>query len=83
MKWREKRSYALKNLGSKKANGPDNIPARIIKEVASDIAEVICFLFNQSYSSSELPSDRCKANIAPIFKKGSKQDPNNYRPLYL
>lgn len=48
--------FRLPNLGSKKTNGPDNIPARIIKEVVSDIAEVVCFLFNQSYSSSELPS---------------------------
>ena len=40
----------LQNLDNKKANGPDSIPTRIIKEIASEIAEVICFLFNQSHS---------------------------------
>ena len=42
----------LQNLDCKKANGPDNIPTRLIKDTASEIAEVVCFLFNQSYSSS-------------------------------
>ena len=54
------KKFRLPNLGSKKADGPDNIPERIIKEVVSDIAEVICFLVYQSYISSELPSDWCK-----------------------
>ena len=73
----------LQNLNSKKANGPDNIPIRLIKENESEISEVVCFLFSQSYSSGQLPSDWCKANIVPIFKKGTKQDPSNYRPVSL
>ena len=54
------KKFHLSNLGGKKADGPDNIPERIIKEVVSDIAEVICFLVYQSYISSELPLDWCK-----------------------
>ncbi|KXJ28647.1 RNA-directed DNA polymerase from mobile element jockey [Exaiptasia diaphana] len=73
----------LQGLNSKKANGPDNIPTRLIKETATEISEVVCFLFNQSYRSGRLPSDWCKANIVPIFKKGKKQDPSNYRPVSL
>lgn len=38
----------LQNLDCKKANGPDNIPTRLIKDTAPEIAEVVCFLFNQS-----------------------------------
>ena len=52
----------LENLGCKKANGPDDIPTRLIKNTASEIAEVVCFVFNQSYSLSQLPTDWCKAN---------------------
>ena len=73
----------LQNLDCKKANGPDNIPTRLIKDTASEIADVVSFLFNQSYSLSQLPADWCKANIVPIFKKGAKQHPNNYRPVSL
>lgn len=73
----------LQNLDCKKANGPDDIPTRLIKDTAPEIAEVVCFLFNQSYSLSQLPTDWCKANVVPIFQKGAKQDPNNYRPVSL
>ena len=73
----------FQNLDCKKANGPDNIPTRLIKDTAPEIAEVVCFLFNQSYTLSKLPADWCKANVVPIFKKGAKQDPNNYRPVSL
>ena len=41
----------------KKANGPDNIPTRVIKETASEIADVESFLYNQAYNSGELPTD--------------------------
>ena len=73
----------LQNVNCKKANGPDNIPTQLIKDTAPEIVEVVCFLFNQSYTLSQLPADWCKANVVPIFKKGAKQDPNNYSPVSL
>lgn len=62
----------LQNLDCKKANGPANIPTRLIKDTASEIADVVCFLFNQSYSLSQLPADWCKANVVPTFKALNK-----------
>ena len=41
------------------------------------------FLFNQSYDSGELPEDWRNARVVPIFKKGAKHDPSNYRPVSL
>ena len=40
----------LQNLDSKNANGLDNIPTQLIKETASEIPEIVCFMFNQSYT---------------------------------
>ncbi len=37
----------------------------------------------QTLSTGELPEDWLKANISPIFKKGNRNLPENYRPVSL
>ena len=66
-----------------KASGPDNIPVRILKEAAHQIAPVLQVIFTQSYQTGELPQDWVSANIVAIFKKGNKSTPANYRPVSL
>ena len=39
--------------------------------------------FDQSLNSGDLPADWTLANVAPIFKKGSKLQAVNYRPVSL
>ncbi|KAK4825157.1 hypothetical protein QYF61_024546 [Mycteria americana] len=43
----------------------------------------IRMIFEKSRQSGEVPGDWKKGNIAPIFKKGRKEDPGNYRPVSL
>ena len=38
----------LKNLNPKKATGPDNIPARILKDFAAPRAQILSIIFNRS-----------------------------------
>ena len=40
-------------------------------------------LFNKSLQEGSVPSDWRSANVVPIFKKGSRSDPSNYRPVSL
>jgi len=40
-------------------------------------------IFEKSWQSGEGPGDGKKGNVAPIFKKGRKEDPGNYRPVSL
>ena len=40
-------------------------------------------IFRESMKTREVPSDWKKANVTPIFKKGAKAEPGNYRPVSL
>ena len=59
----------LKAVDPKKACGPDNIPGRILKEVADVITSSICRIFNLSFSSGVFPDQWKLANVNPVHKK--------------
>ena len=73
----------LQNLDSHKAQGPDGIPARFLKETSNHIAPALTLIFNASIQQGKLPTDWKKAFVVPVFKKGSHTDPSNYRPISL
>ena len=73
----------LKKLNPRKANGPDLIPSRVLKECAPQIAPYLTIIFNQSLSEQQLPKDWLTANICPVFKKGARSTASNYRPISL
>lgn len=58
-------------------------PCRVLKEAAAEIAPFLQFLYTQSVATGQLPADWLKANITPVFKKGDKHQPANYRPISL
>ena len=55
----------------------------ILKELSSELASPIALLFRQSLAEGAVPSDWRFANVTPLFKKGSRQLPENYRPVSL
>ena len=71
------------NINPNKAGGPDAIPARFLKETAKEVAPMFTHLFQQSYNSGFLPAIWKHALVCPIFKKGQKSMPENYRPVSL
>ena len=73
----------LSNLNPTKAAGPDDIPCRLLKELASELAPVLTLLFNKSLASGELPGIWKHARVQPVFKKGDRSLPGNYRPISL
>jgi hypothetical protein len=75
--------HLLNGLKPNKAAGPDTIPPRLLKEVASEIAPALHTIFQQSLYTGCVPHDWRNANVSPLFKKGEKYRPENYRPVSL
>ena len=73
----------LFNLKVHKSPGPDDLSPRVLREAACFISPVLCFIYNQSLSTGTLPDDWRIANIFALHKKGSKDNPENYRPISL
>ena len=73
----------LDALNVYKANGPDGIPARMLKETSNKITDAMTLLFKASLTQSDIPDTWREALISPLFK-GGKMDCNkaeNYRQL--
>ena len=77
------REKLLKNLKVNKACGPDGISPFILNKCADVLCDPILDIFRSSLDGAELSNDWRLQNISAIFKKGSRYDPLNYRPVAL
>ena len=73
----------LQDLDENKAAGLDNLSGKFLKDGATVLAKPISQICNLSIKYSIFPSDCKIAKLKPLFKKGSKTDPKNYRPISL
>ena len=73
----------LGNLAVDKAPGPDNMHPRVLMEVAEQVSEMLTGIFNGSLESGQVPGGQRVANVTPLFKKRSREEFGNYRPVSL
>nr|VZI20893.1 unnamed protein product [Spirometra erinaceieuropaei] len=73
----------LLRLKESKSPGPDEIPAKTLKELAGELAKPLSMLFHTSFETGYLPLDWKSAWITPLYKGGSRVSANNHRPVSL
>jgi hypothetical protein len=73
----------LMKLNINKSAGVDGIKGIVLQKCASVLAYPLCEILNKSLRAGEVPSQWKNANITPLFKKGNKMDPSNYRGISL
>ena len=71
----------LSLLNVNKAFGPDGIGPKILKPLKEVIAPTLLKLFRATMRHKKVPKIWKQANVTPIYKKGDRSDPNNYRPI--
>ena len=73
----------LKGLKNFSAPGPDGLLSNVLKELSYELSFPLSILFNKCLSTGFVPTDWKRANVTPLFKKGSKTEASNYRPVSL
>ena len=73
----------LMHLDINKSPGPDGIHSRVLKETHAEIAKPLQLIFTKLLNEGKNPSSWKEAIVVPIFKKGKRSDPANYRPVSL
>ncbi|KFW97390.1 hypothetical protein N336_03727, partial [Phalacrocorax carbo] len=73
----------LCHLDTHKSMGPDGIHTRVLRELVEELTKPLSIIYQQSWLTGEMPDDWRLTNVTPIYKKGRKEDPGNYRPVGL
>lgn len=74
---------AIKYLNNTNATGYDGICTKVIKANASALKVPLAHILNLSFLQGVFPKRLKNVVVKPLYKKGSKSDPNNYRPIAL
>ena len=71
------------NLKPGSAPGPDGVTTKILQDFGFHLSVPLTMIYNRSMTSGDVPEDWRVANVVPIFKKGAKNLPENYRSVSL
>ena len=75
--------WAIKKLKRGKAPGPDGIPIELYKEMDEDQLRLLLNLLNTWWNGTPTPLELTQSQVILIFKKGDKNNLENYRPISL
>ena len=73
----------MSSIREDSGTGPDNLPAKIIKRCAAQLAYPVAILAMRIILTGIWPEAWREHWVIPLFKKGSTFDANNYRGIHL
>ena len=73
----------IKNLKYDTSMGPDGIHPRLLKHCSGPLSHILCHIFNLSMLTGVVPDLWKISHVTPIFKKGSRSNANDHRPVSL
>lgn len=71
----------IQRMPDNKSPGSDEINMNIIKNNSKTLAPILTEITNNCLSTGIYPDTLKKVIVTPVFKKGEKTDPGNYRPI--
>ena len=73
----------VRKLRKGAAAGPDKIGPQLLQELVKEISSPLATVMRKTLEEGSVPDDWRTANVSPIYKKGPKHSPGNYRPVSL
>ena len=73
----------IKKMKDQTSTGVDGISPKLLKEIVEQISTPIVNVFKFSLEEGIVPEEWKEANFTKLFKKGSRDKPENYRPVSL
>jgi len=73
----------LDQLDERKSTGYDGLHPRVLSKCSATFSKPLSLIYKCSFATGLVPDLWRKSNVTPIFKKGSKLNASNYRPVSL
>ena len=70
-------------LNTKKSIGPYSIPVILLKILSRHIAQPLAKIVNLSFETGIFPDKLKVGKVNPLYKKGTCDNPSNYRPISI
>ena len=70
-------------LNQYSAPGPDSIHPQVLREARHVLSTPLSILYRRSLDTGSVPHAWKLGRVVPIFKKGDRKEPSNYRPVSL
>ena len=73
----------IMSFNNSKTVGPYSIPMKLLKSLGKPVSEAFSLIVNDSFSNGTYPSKLKVGKVVAHHKKGTSDNPSNYRPISL